>query len=92
VSPSIFCRTLDDNQASFPPYRRLDLVSLFVDVVVPRLIGMIEQSQKKLFEASMNGPTPDIPIQDIFSLYRRSKILLKMYHAFVPESVMFHLP
>lgn len=69
--------------------RKLDLVSLFVDVVVQGLIGMIEQSQKKLFDASMNGPTPDVPIQDIFALYRRSKTLMKMYHAFVPESVNF---
>lgn len=57
---------------------------------MPKLIATIEQSQKKLFEASMNGPTPDVPIQDIFSLYRRSKTLMKMFQAFVPESVMFH--
>jgi len=60
-----------------------------VEVVIPLLFGNIELSQKKLFEASMNGPTPDVPIQDIFSLYRRSKTLMKMYQAFVPESVLF---
>lgn len=35
----------------------------------------------------MNGPTPDVPIQDIFALYRRATTLLGMYHAFVPEYV-----
>ena len=65
--------------------RKLDIVSLFVEVVVPRFFGTIQQSQKKLFESSMNGPTPDVPIQDIFALYRRSKTVMKMYHAFVPE-------
>ncbi len=64
---------------------KLDLVSLFIEVVVPRFIGTTQQSQKKLFESSMNGPTPDVPIQDIFALYRRSKTMMKMYRAFVPE-------
>lgn len=33
----------------------------------------------------MNGPTPDVPIQDIFALYRRTKTLLGMYDAFCPK-------
>ena len=48
-------------------------------------VGELQQNQKFLFEASMNGPTPDVPIQDIFALYRRTKMLLGMYKAFVPE-------
>jgi len=44
-------------------------------------------SQKRLFESSMNGPTPDVPIQDIFTLYRRTKMLLDMYEAFCPQRV-----
>ncbi|KAH9976806.1 hypothetical protein BGW80DRAFT_1290703 [Lactifluus volemus] len=42
-------------------------------------------SKKKLFEGSMNGPTPDVPIQDIFSLYRRTRTILDMFEAFCPE-------
>ena len=70
---------------SFIDYRKLDIVSLFVAVVIPCLITDLEKSQKRLFESSMNGPTPDVPIQDIFALYRRTKTLMAMYHAFVPE-------
>jgi hypothetical protein len=66
-------------------YRKLDIVSLFVAVVVPCLINDLQKSQKRLFESSMNGPTPDVPIQDIFALYRRTKTLMGMYRAFVPE-------
>ena len=33
----------------------------------------------------MNGPTPDVPIQDIFALYRRTTLIMQMYKAFVPE-------
>ena len=58
-------------------------MSLFVEVVIPRFIGDIQQSQKRLFESSMNGPTPDVPIQDIFALYRRTRMVLEMYRAFV---------
>ena len=64
---------------------KLDIVSLYVEVVIPRFIQELQNSQKRLFESSMNGPTPDVPIQDIFALYRRTKLLMGMYHAFVPE-------
>jgi len=66
-------------------YRKLDIVTLFVAVVVPYLITDLQKSQKRLFESSMNGPTPDVPIQDIFALYRRLKTLMGMYRAFVTE-------
>lgn len=64
---------------------QLDLVSLVVGELIPMFVGELQQNQKYLFEASMNGPTPDVPIQDIFALYRRTKMLLGMYKAFVPE-------
>jgi len=60
------------------------VVSLVVEVTIPHLIMDLQNSQKRLFESSMNGPTPDVPIQDIFALYRRAKLLLGMYSAFVP--------
>ncbi len=63
----------------------VDLVSLFVETTVPLFLNDLEASKKKLFEGSMNGPTPDVPIQDIFSLYRRTKTILGMFEAFCPE-------
>ncbi|CAK5271137.1 unnamed protein product [Mycena citricolor] len=65
---------------------KLDLVSLFVEATIPSFIQEIQSSQKRLFESSMNGPTPDVPIQDIFALYRRSKTLLGMFSAFCPDA------
>ncbi|KAF8154152.1 cytoplasm protein [Crassisporium funariophilum] len=74
-----------DKRFPEPLLGKLDIVSLFVEVAVPRLMADLQQSQKRLFESSMNGPTPDVPIQDIFALYRRTKTLMGMYKAFVPE-------
>ncbi|KAI0790251.1 hypothetical protein BC629DRAFT_1622278 [Irpex lacteus] len=65
--------------------RQLDIVALYVEIVVPLYLQDLDASSKRLFEDSRNGPTPDIPIQDIFSLYRRSKTVLGMYKAFCPE-------
>ena len=72
-------------------YRKLDIVSLFLDVAIPHLVTDLQNSQKRLFESSMNGPTPDVPIQDIFALYRRTSIMLQMHKAFVSELVFLIL-
>ncbi|KAF8622282.1 hypothetical protein AX15_007148 [Amanita polypyramis BW_CC] len=68
-----------------PLLGQLDLVSLFVQVVVPHFINDLSGSQKKLYESSMNGPTPDVPIQDIFALYGRTKMLIEMHRTFCPN-------
>ncbi|KAJ7452163.1 hypothetical protein B0H11DRAFT_2074617 [Mycena galericulata] len=74
-----------DKRFPEPILGQLDLVSLTVEVTIPQLIREIQSSQKRLFESSMNGPTPDVPIQDIFALYRRIKTLLGMHTAFCPQ-------
>ncbi|KAJ6581995.1 hypothetical protein B0H19DRAFT_1117211 [Mycena capillaripes] len=74
-----------DKRFPEPILGQLDLVSLVVEAHIPQLVGDIQASQKRLFESSMNGPTPDVPIQDIFALYRRAKTLLGMYAAFCPQ-------
>jgi hypothetical protein len=63
----------------------VDLVALLVEATIPLFLGDLETSKKKLFEGSMNGPTPDVPTQDIFSLYRRTRTILDMFEAFFPE-------
>lgn len=68
--------------------RQLDIVSLVVEVQIPMFVADLEENRKRLFESSMNGPTPDVPIQDIFALYRRTKTLLGMYSAFCPKYVL----
>ncbi|KAJ7222284.1 hypothetical protein GGX14DRAFT_694515 [Mycena pura] len=74
-----------DKRFPEPLLGHLDLVSLVVEAQIPALVGEVQASQKRLFESSMNGPTPDVPIQDIFALYRRTKLLLSMYSAFCPR-------
>ena len=67
--------------------RQLDIVSLMLEIQIPHFLMDLDDSKKRLFEDSMNGPTPDVPIQDIFALYRRTKILLSMYQAFCPKYI-----
>lgn len=74
-----------DKRFPQPLLGQIDLVSLVVEVQIPYFLSELEGERKRLFESSMNGPTPDVPIQDIFALYRRTKTLLSMYQAFVPE-------
>ena len=64
---------------------QIDVVSLYIEIVVPLFLQDLDSSSKRLFENSRNGPTPDVPIQDIFALYRRSKTLMGMYKAFCPQ-------
>lgn len=68
-------------------HSQIDLTALFVEVVIPAYILNVEKAQKRLYDSSMNGPTPDVPIQDLFSLYRRTKFLIGMYTSFVPRFV-----
>ncbi|KAF7307798.1 hypothetical protein MKEN_01139900 [Mycena kentingensis (nom. inval.)] len=74
-----------DKRFPQPILGQLDLVSLVMEVQIPAFVREVQSSQKRLFESSMNGPTPDVPIQDIFALYRRTKLLLEMFRAFVPD-------
>ncbi|KAG6857032.1 hypothetical protein H0H87_010705 [Tephrocybe sp. NHM501043] len=74
-----------DKRFPEPILGELDLVSIVVEIAIPHYIADLQNSQRRLFESSMNGPTPDVPIQDIFALYRRTKTLLDMYAAFVPR-------
>jgi hypothetical protein len=64
---------------------QIDLVALFVEVQIPMYISDLSQSGKRLYEGAMNGPTPDVPIQDLFALYRRTKTLTSMLKAFCPK-------
>jgi hypothetical protein len=65
------------------------VVSLVVDVIVPLFLMELDASSKRLWQDSMNGPTPDVPIEDLFSLYRRTEVMMDMYQAFCPKWVHF---
>jgi hypothetical protein len=53
--------------------------------VAPLFLSDLDQARKKLFEGAMSGSTPDIPIQDIFALYRRTKMMIEMFIAFTQQ-------
>jgi hypothetical protein len=63
----------------------VDLVALFAEVQIPLFLADLEENRKRLHESSTNGPTPDVPIQDVFALFRRTKAMLKMHEAFCPK-------
>jgi len=65
----------------------IDLVSLAVENYVPSLLTDLENARRRLLEGSMNQPTPDVPIQDVFALYRRTKSMLGLLKAFCPQRV-----
>ncbi|KAH9958139.1 hypothetical protein BC827DRAFT_1269747 [Russula dissimulans] len=48
------------------PQVGVDLVALLVEGAVPLFLNDLEASKKKLFEGSMNGPTPDAIAADKF--------------------------
>lgn len=61
------------------------MVALAVDELIPLFLEELDGSSKRLFQDSMNGPTPDVPIEDVFSLYRRTTMMMQVYKVFCPE-------
>ncbi|KAI5119561.1 hypothetical protein M0805_005625 [Coniferiporia weirii] len=74
-----------DKRFPEPLLGHVDLVALVMEVQVPMYLEDLEANRKRLYESSMNGPTPDVPIEDIFTLFRRTKTILEMHHAFCPS-------
>lgn len=74
-----------DKDFSEPILGKVDVVSLVVEEMIPLFLQELDSSSKRLFQDSMNGPTPDVPIEDIFALYRRTKTMMQLYKAFCPE-------
>ncbi|KDQ16952.1 hypothetical protein BOTBODRAFT_619876 [Botryobasidium botryosum FD-172 SS1] len=75
-----------DKRFPEPLLGQADLVSLAMESQVPLFFSDLENARRALLEGSANQPTPDIPIEDIFALYRRTKTLVGMYKAFCPNA------
>ena len=56
-----------------------------LEAQIPLFIADLEANRKRLHESSMNGPTPDIPIEDLFVLFRRTKTMMGLHQAFCPR-------
>ena len=76
-----------DKRFPSPLLGHVDIVALVTEVQVPMHLGDLEANRRRLYESSMNEPTPDVPIEDLFHLYRRSKTLMDMLDAFCPKFV-----
>ncbi|EJD05199.1 uncharacterized protein FOMMEDRAFT_120474 [Fomitiporia mediterranea MF3/22] len=75
-----------DKRFPEPLIGHIDIVGLVTEVQVPMFLGDLEANRKRLLESSTNGPTPDVPIEDIFTLFRRAKMILEMHQAFCPNA------
>ncbi|KAF8578886.1 hypothetical protein K439DRAFT_1360906 [Ramaria rubella] len=71
-----------DKRFPQPLLGRLDLVSLVIESQIPLFLTDVENSRRRLWESSQNQPTPDVPIEDLFALFRRTKTVLGMHSAF----------
>lgn len=73
-----------DKRFPSPLLGLVDVVALLVVVQVPMYLADLEANRKRLFEAATNVPIPDVPVEDVFLLYRRSKTVMDMLDAFCP--------
>lgn len=67
---------------------QIDIVSLVIENQIPLFLTDMENSRHRLWEGSRNEPTPDVPIEDMFALFRRTKTLLDMYKAVCSKFVV----
>ncbi|KAG8908954.1 hypothetical protein FRB99_000057 [Tulasnella sp. 403] len=76
-----------DKRFPEPILGQLDLVSLALDSWIPLFLTDLDNARLPLLEAARAKP-PDVPLTDIFALFRRTKTLLSMHAAFCPQSPM----
>ncbi|KAG9012965.1 hypothetical protein FRB90_006371 [Tulasnella sp. 427] len=74
-----------DKRFPKPILGRLDLVSLALESQIPLFLTDLGDMRVPLLEGSTKKP-PEVPLADIFALYRRTKTLLSMHAAFCPNS------
>ncbi|KAG8760622.1 hypothetical protein FRC14_002468 [Serendipita sp. 396] len=69
-----------------PLLGEIDIVGLFVETQVPLFLTDLEESKRHLLESSSNQPTPDTPIEDIFTLYKATKALFALVDEYAPKT------
>lgn len=62
----------------------LDIVSLSLESQIPLFLTDLDNTRVPLLEGSRAKP-PEVPLMDVFALYRRTKTLLSMHAAFCPK-------
>jgi len=76
-----------DKRFGEPWLGRIDLVGLAMGAQIPMFVADLDDQRKRLVDGSNNQP-PDIPIEDIFSLFNRTRTLLAMHKAFCPNETI----
>ncbi|KZT37680.1 hypothetical protein SISSUDRAFT_987298 [Sistotremastrum suecicum HHB10207 ss-3] len=74
-----------DKRYPDPILGHLDLVAIWLETCIPLFIDDLAACRKALVEGSANLPTPDVPIEDIFTLFRRTKTLTEMFEDVCPQ-------
>jgi hypothetical protein len=74
-----------DKRFPEPLLGELDLVAILMESTVPLYLDDLEGSKKAIMEGSKNQPHPDVPIEDIFSLFRRSQTIIATYQEVCPR-------
>lgn len=62
----------------------LDLPAILMESTVPLYLDDLEANKKAIMEGSKNEPTPDVPIDDIFSLFRRTNTIIETFKECCP--------
>jgi hypothetical protein len=73
-----------DTRFPEPVLGKVDLVMIFMECTVPLYLDDLDANKRKLFEGSRNLPHPDVPIEDIFALFRRTKVIVETYTEICP--------
>jgi hypothetical protein len=68
-----------DKRFPEPLLGKLDFPAILMESTVPLYLDDLEGNKKAIFEGSKNEPNPDVPIEDIFSLFRRSQTIVTTY-------------
>lgn len=74
-----------DRRFPKPILGTLDLVSLALESQIPLFLTDLGDMRVPLLEGSTRKP-PEVPLADVFALYRRTKTLLSMHATFCPDS------
>ena len=81
-----------DKRFPDPLLGHLDLPGILMESTVPLYLDDLEGNKKAIMEGTKNEPHPDVPIEDIFSLFRRSRTLISTFIEVCPRfgSSPFH--
>ncbi|EJU00294.1 hypothetical protein DACRYDRAFT_54447 [Dacryopinax primogenitus] len=64
---------------------QIDIVALMLEAQTPMFLTDLEGMRRRLYEGAQNQPTPDVPLEDMFELFKRSRVCLDRYEVFCED-------